>query len=325
MINTTTRKVQLTGTSTLTVSLPKSWAKKNNINRGSELVLLEEPNGNLAISVHATRPPRPHIINVSDIKNIEELSRFLFANYLAGFRKIIVQGKTKISDSFRSVVHQKIRKLMGLEVVEEDETHILIQDFFTSEYMSMERLLNRAFTISQMMFKNTFSGELPYEKIHDFEREVDRIHLLISRQLNLALSNSAKMQELKLTSTKCLAYRMIIESIEIITDHTLRIAMHMGKLKKTREVLKNTSAINSVSEMYAAVRKSMFSGNFKLANEIIDKEERITKQLSDFTNLMTDIPSSQSKLLQEVIYHMYSIITRIVKIAEANIDMSVTL
>ncbi|MFW6449319.1 MAG: AbrB/MazE/SpoVT family DNA-binding domain-containing protein, partial [Halobacteriota archaeon] len=39
-----TRKVQLTGGSTYTVSLPKPWARRNGIEAGSTLAFLEDGN-----------------------------------------------------------------------------------------------------------------------------------------------------------------------------------------------------------------------------------------------------------------------------------------
>ena len=44
------RKLQVTGGSTFILSLPKDWATKNELKRGSAMVVREEENGSLSIS-----------------------------------------------------------------------------------------------------------------------------------------------------------------------------------------------------------------------------------------------------------------------------------
>jgi phosphate uptake regulator len=44
------RKLQVTGGSTFILSLPKEWATKNELKRGSSMVVREEEDGSLSIS-----------------------------------------------------------------------------------------------------------------------------------------------------------------------------------------------------------------------------------------------------------------------------------
>ena len=50
------RKLQKTGGSTLIVSLPKKWAKKNKLSSGSEVKLLQQPNGTMTIDPGQSNP-----------------------------------------------------------------------------------------------------------------------------------------------------------------------------------------------------------------------------------------------------------------------------
>ena len=43
------RKLQKTGGSTLIVSLPKKWIKKNKLDAGSEVRLIKQPDGTITI------------------------------------------------------------------------------------------------------------------------------------------------------------------------------------------------------------------------------------------------------------------------------------
>ena len=153
---------------------------------------------------------------------------------------------------------------------------------------------------------------------------MDRIHLLVSRQLNKALASSARMRELKLTPTKCLAYLIIMKSIEIITDHTLRIAKPMTRTKKVNSIFRETAVIKRIYDTYTTLKRITFTWDCKAANEIIDREEGIKTNLAKLTGLLTDTRASYSKHFQEIVYHLYSINNHMMKIAEAVLDMSVT-
>jgi phosphate uptake regulator len=49
-LNEEQRKLQVTGGSTFILSLPKDWATKNELKRGSSMVVREEEDGSLSIA-----------------------------------------------------------------------------------------------------------------------------------------------------------------------------------------------------------------------------------------------------------------------------------
>ena len=51
-LNEEQRKLQVTGGSTFILSLPKDWATKNELKRGSSMMVREEDDGSLSIITH---------------------------------------------------------------------------------------------------------------------------------------------------------------------------------------------------------------------------------------------------------------------------------
>jgi phosphate uptake regulator len=49
-LNEEQRKLQVTGGATFILSLPKEWATRNDLKRGSSMILREEEDGTLSIS-----------------------------------------------------------------------------------------------------------------------------------------------------------------------------------------------------------------------------------------------------------------------------------
>ena len=54
------RRVQLTGKSTLIVSLPKKWTKKNGLKKGDSLMIKETKDGSLRITPSQTELRSEH-------------------------------------------------------------------------------------------------------------------------------------------------------------------------------------------------------------------------------------------------------------------------
>ncbi len=84
------RKINLVGNTTLTVSLPSKWVKRNNLKKGDEIIL-EENGGQLIIKSGAVKDKlKEIIINFDDNVNSSIAWRYLKSAYLQGYDIIIV-------------------------------------------------------------------------------------------------------------------------------------------------------------------------------------------------------------------------------------------
>ena len=99
------RKVQLTGTSTFTVSLPKGWAKKNGITAGVEVMLTESSDGGLLVRPgQVSTEMLSNTIHVDDKTGKNEILRTLLAQYLNGYEKLTIVSKGGFSEKMRGQV-----------------------------------------------------------------------------------------------------------------------------------------------------------------------------------------------------------------------------
>ena len=64
------RKLQVTGGSTFVLSLPKDWAVRNELKRGSSMIVREEDGGSLSIA--PSKFAKKEKQDEASIKNIEE-------------------------------------------------------------------------------------------------------------------------------------------------------------------------------------------------------------------------------------------------------------
>ena len=317
------RRVQLTGTSTFTVSLPKAWAKRNGIRRGSELLIGEEQDGSLSIKLKAVENILKHkIINVEEYPSLEEVGRAVLAAYLNGCNIIEIRSKKEFTIEQRKVIAKQRKRLIGFEVTDEECNRVCLQDFFSSKYLSIERSIKRAFNISFTMQKDVISAltdidESLVKGIGEREEEIDKLCFLVKRQLNLAINNSALMKSLGLTSSSCLTNAFLIKEIEKIADHTVSICSYLPVKRIQKNIIKKINELNNLSlGMYSNSIKSLTGRNVKLANSVLNNKKKIVELHEEANKLICELPEKTLFIVELIISNICSIGEHATEIAE---------
>ena len=90
------RKLQVTGGSTFIISLPKEWATKNELKRGSSMMVREEEDGSLSIAP-ASFPKKEKqdeaYIKASLNDNPEAVMRTAISAYLSGYNVLHIRAQ----------------------------------------------------------------------------------------------------------------------------------------------------------------------------------------------------------------------------------------
>ena len=120
------RKLQKTGGSTLIVSLPKKWTKKNKLDSGSEVRIIQQPNGTVTIDPGQLRPNK----KISNVKCQDEKSQHLFRNligvYLAGNTEIRVTGNPRLTIKERKTIRKFSASVIGIKIIEEEASQAIL-------------------------------------------------------------------------------------------------------------------------------------------------------------------------------------------------------
>lgn len=283
------RRVQLTGASTFTLSLPKEWASRNGVQAGTELFIFEEGDGSLRVRKQGGDGDggRTADIAMQDYSSESELRRIFLAAYVGGFDAIRLKSEKPISSQQRKAIVSEVDRLIGLEVIEESPEEILVQDFFSQKELSIEKTLKRAYMIASGMqeeaVKALVEGDAELaESVCKRDDEVDRLHFLILRQLNLALNSSSVLQALKIKANDCLYYSEVARCVEGIADSAFGIAENIGGAKINGEGMKQIAKASAdVSKIHERSLKSFFSRDLAEANRLIDEAALLRKRIID--------------------------------------------
>ncbi|MFA5246374.1 MAG: phosphate uptake regulator PhoU [Candidatus Micrarchaeia archaeon] len=276
------RRVQLTGTSTYTISLPKEWAKRKGIAKGARLTVLESAGGSLVLDAENAEAEamraREEKVCIDSLKP-DSLRRKFIACYIAGSHRILFYSKNTMSNSLRQVLLDETRRLIGMEVTDETGSSILVRDFYSQKELSVERAFGRM----HLLVGNLFSELCATIRKENFEAakalrlrddEVDRLKFLILRQLNLALSDTRVLLAMGLASADCIDYAIATRNLEHIADDIAEIGMqfHDGHNSKFKEFpsKKLDLMCAEASRQYHATVKAFLESDCNAAEAVLD-------------------------------------------------------
>ena len=231
-----TRKVQVTGKSTYIVTLPKRWAVDSGLVAGSLVWVSYQDDGSITITPPAHESdPRMKRLTLDDtsvdgraVKSTDAIMRDIIGAYVMGYQ-VIEFHADHIPKEVKKKIKNISQNLIGVEVVEETDTRIVIQDLLDAGEFTMVTGLKRMSSLVFLML----DGLINYLKTKDDEilrevisrdDEVDRAYLLISKQFinRLNLSRVSRMENLSLIES--FYYRLAAENLERIGDHAVKIA-----------------------------------------------------------------------------------------------------
>lgn len=177
------RKVIKLGTATNVVSLPSQWIKKYGIRAGDEIDVNEQGK-NLTISTKKDISGERKVIIVE--KSQEFLNRFISIPYQYGYDEIEVRFE---DPSVIPLIQEHINLLLGFEIVDQGEKHVIIQMVAKGIEGDFDKLLRRFMLILVNMSKEIAAAVTNKDKnklveISSMEKITNKLSNFCARMLN---------------------------------------------------------------------------------------------------------------------------------------------
>jgi phosphate uptake regulator len=290
------RKLQVTGGSTYILSLPKEWVTRNQLKKGSLMVLREEDDGSLSINsskLEKQEKKDEALIRVSQNENPDAIMRKAISAYLVGYNvlHIMAQGQQPLAAGLRNYLKKFARNyLVGTEIVIDSPTDLTLQILLNYSELSVQSALRRMAIIAASMHREAVGClvnlDYPAAKaVVETDREVNRFSLYIVRLLKLAVSNTRIVKEIGLDNPReCLGYRLMAKSVERTADHATKIAENVLFLKSpvNPELLERISKLSSLAiSMFESAVEALFKHDYDLAESVIEKITQIYRLEKD--------------------------------------------
>ena len=222
------RKLQKTGGSTLIVSLPKKWIKKNNLKTGSEVRLIKQPDGTMTSDPGNYNIKKKKSTVSCNNEESQHLFRDLIGVYLAGATEIKVVGNPRLTVEERKTIRKFSASVIGLEIIEEEATIAILNDMSNPGALPLRTAIKRLYKIVNAMYNDSIlilegSKELAADVV-DRDKEADKLQWFIERQFNMMLEDSSLSRPLQATSFEGVIYSNVARYLERIADHACRLA-----------------------------------------------------------------------------------------------------
>ncbi len=222
-----TRKVQVTGGSTYTVSLPKEWATENGVSAGS-IIEFHSEEDMLLLSPQREDDRVEGSFDITGMTDENELRRAVMTMYVSGF-DVIELETSRITAGQRRIIRDATQGLVGLEVIEETSERVVLQDLLDSSELSVHNAITRMRLVSLTMLADAVEALLAEDDelaqdVIERDDDVDRLWYMVSRVFRTVLRNPTAADEIGFPRETVFDFQSSARQLERIADHATKIA-----------------------------------------------------------------------------------------------------
>ena len=243
------RRLQRIGSSIL-VSLPKEWIVANNLDKGSQ-VELETGQDTISISANKEMRPTKELVISYPLPKDENIVADITGAYLLGYDVIQITSKSIIPGEDREQIRNSMRRLVCMEIIEEDASNINMQFLLDATTLNPEKILKRMSSIALGMYDDVSNGLILDDKsnlqtLSKRDVEVNRQYFLLVRLIRSTLVDKRLANVFNLENIDILDYRVAANLLENAGDTIVELAdfiydssLSNEHLKKIFDVVQN--------------------------------------------------------------------------------------
>lgn len=302
-----TRKAQLTGGSTFTVSLPKDWANEIDLETGDTLRLFPHDR---TLIIEPTTDDGTDGANGADRGTRVDVDRFsatdvrrtVQALYTSGFNRIELASTADLNEH-RRVISETARGFIGLERLESGDAHVTLRSLLDSATVSVEQSTVQLEQVALSMHADAIVALLNgdedlAEHVVERDDEVDRLHAMLSRHFQRSLVDLRETEALGLEQSELYDYRTTGRQLERVGDHAEKIATLARQFEHppAGEFAENIEHAGAEARTLVerAASTIIGDGDVDTAFDALDRRDELTADLQDLERQLheRDVPES---------------------------------
>jgi phosphate uptake regulator len=315
------RRLQQIGSSIL-VSLPSIWIKNNNLKKGS--IVPVHINRDNSISIFPSQDDiadktKELTIPYSSVP-MDMLVNQVYGGYLLGYDMITIKASLQISFEDADRIKKAIRKLVGLEIVDEDGFHIAAQFLLDADTLDAEKILRRMSAIVAGMYRDMLEAiKLKQNSsirkvIIGRDDEVDRQYFLLVRLIRSAMMDQKLAGKLNLSNIDILDCRIAANLLESAGDYIVDLANSID--------LSYIKVADKIVEAGVLVEKMHENSVAAFVNKNRSESNAIVKMYDNFMEIKNSIKNSADSKSLESTIALLNLIYSMDKIARCWVDVA---
>ncbi|MDD3264062.1 MAG: AbrB/MazE/SpoVT family DNA-binding domain-containing protein [Candidatus Nanoarchaeia archaeon] len=263
------RKIIQHGPSSLTISIPAQWVKKNNLKKGDEIEVIEK---NKDLVIKSTQKTEHKTVEISFEKtSTKTQEEILLSLHKKGYSSIKIKN---IDDKIIKHIYSFLNtNQLSLEITKQEKNFVNIENISNPDDEQLDNLEKRTFRIlieySYKILQILSSKESITENCYLHESSIKRI------------SNYCKRIIIKENNPTSIFNYLIIDNIEGVTRNFTEILKCIDK--ENSKILKNELFINTFNSIFELLQETYnLSNKFSIGRYSTLNEEliRIEKELN---------------------------------------------
>ena len=279
------RRLQKIG-STILVSLPKEWVDANNLDKSSQVELETGPD---SISISANKEIRltKDLVISYPLPKDENIVADITGAYLLGYDIIQINSKSIIPGEDREKIRNSMRRLVGMEIIEEDSSKINMQFLLDTRTLNPEKILKRMSSIALGMYDDVTRGLVSEDKsnlktLAKRDVEVNRQYFLLVRLIRSTLVDKRLANVFNLENIDVLDYRVAANLLENAGDTIVELADFIYNSSLSEDLLKKTFlAVQNFDGLAEKSINAFTKPDRRLAIEAIASHKKFQENLSN--------------------------------------------
>ena len=278
------RRLQRIGSSIL-VSLPKEWVDANNLDKGSQ-VEIETGQDSVSISANKETRPTKELVISYPLSKEENIVANITGAYLLGFDIIVINSKSIIPGKDREEIRNSMRRLVGMEIIEEDASHINMQFLLDATTLNPSKILKRMSSIALGMYDDVSNGLISDDKsnlqtLSNRDVEVNRQYFLLVRLIRSTLVDKRLSNVFNLENIDVLDYRVAANVLENAGDSIVELSDFIFNFSLSKEFSKKIyDVVKDFNKLAEKSIDAFTKPDRLLAIEAISMHKQYEKKLS---------------------------------------------
>ncbi len=291
------RKIQISGGSTYTVSIPKQWVEKLGINAGDYVSLQLTRDKHLLL-----RPdPAPRTQEKRAVVRLEGQSAVglrerLMGFYLAGHNTIEVRGSPRIDSRTMAILRDLPRKVSGLELVQATENMAVLEDLIDPSRFSLTMALERMYALLRGSLVRSVDGLLDksnsqrgeaISRLHDIER----LSWIVLKQQRMIVENPSWAVEMGVEPVDAIQCATCAQSLKGTVKSCYNLIELVSAVSKSD--IEKSALLECVEVGHTAISqcdKGFFAftrGDTDTAEECLARQQDVERRMAEVRNFVT--------------------------------------
>jgi len=298
------------------------WIKSNNLKKGT--IVPVHINRDNSISIFASEDDTADKIKELTIPypsvSMDVLVNQVYGGYLLGYDMIRIKASSQISFEDADRIKKAMRKLVGLEIVDEDGFHMSAQFLLDADTLDAEKILRRMSAIVAGMYRDMLEvirlkqNSSIRKVISGRDDEVDRQYFLLVRLIRSAMMDQKLAGKLNLSNIDILDYRIAANLLESAGDYIVDLAnaIDLSRIKAVDEIVEAGVLVEKMHEKSVAA----------FVNKNRSESNSVVKMYDNFMDVINSIKSSVDSNNLESTVAVLNLVYSMDKIARCWVDVA---